>query len=148
MSAKPPGNRYITKMDYDQVAGYWVRLDQYRCKKFRKFFGKSEYQTWTKCLAAAKAWRDKNWTNQVYRKRRRHRNYLVGHGVHKAWKRKANAEYVYLYWIANWVTNGRRFTKCFSAHKYGYDEAYRLATALRKKNTRTHQRCNFRKRTW
>jgi len=145
---QPSGNRYLTKMDYVKAQGYWVRLHQYRCPKYQRFFSKKKYRTWAKCLAAAKAWRNKHWTNQMFMKRRRHRNYLVGVGVYKAWKSGVGSDYVYLYWVANWVTNGKRFSKSFSATIYGVDEARRLATALRKKNTRHHQRCQFRKRTW
>lgn len=38
-----------------------------------------------------------------------------------------------LYWRARWLFNSIEKTKCFSASKYGYDEAFRLACEWREK---------------
>lgn len=66
---------------------------------------------------------------------------LVGVRLHQQTDRRGEFEYSYWYWVAQWTDRrGRRKTRSFSVHKYGDDEACRLACESREQGLRKAMR--------
>lgn len=138
--AKPTGRKYITRMDYPRTHGWWVRILDNRASngKVSKFFRDTKYESKEEGFEEARKFRDRYFGRLT----RAHKTVthkgklgkLYGRGITEAWDTKG--KWMYLSFVATWWTDGKQHHKGFSASKYGYDEALRLAEAARAENTK------------
>lgn len=119
--------------------GWEVRL-QRRGRRFEKFFADNAFGGKRGALQKAKDYRDqldaslKSYTVRELARRPSIRNSsgLVGVRQTSQTETRGDYEYTYYFWVAQWTDGaGKRKTRSFSCHKYGEEEAKRLAVQAR-----------------
>jgi len=137
---KPIGMKYITRMDYQGTHGWWVRIFDSRKSngKVSKFFRDTKYESKEEGLREAKKFRDRHF-NHLTRAQKTidHKGKLgkiYSEGVYVSWKTRGGFSYPYA--TASWSEGGKQHHRQFSIEKYGYDEAWEKAKAVRKEMTK------------
>ena len=137
-----------TSANCKTYGGWDVRI-QRRGRKMEKFFSDLGLGGKRAALQAAKEHRDRlelrhkkfSVSELADTPSTNNRSGLVGVRLHQQIDRRGEFEYSYWYWVAQWTDRrGRRKTRSFSVHKYGDDEACRLACESREQGLRKARR--------
>lgn len=137
-------DRYITRMDYVNTHGYWVRVGQKNRKNEKKLFSDLKYGGKRKALKTARRYRDLA-VERVFNGRRLkilhshdRRNKTGVIGVHRQrYKRYTlyNGELRGPYQLDDYIgsaqVNKKQAKKSFAVKKYGKENAFRLACRFR-----------------
>ena len=133
-------SRIETTSTAGRVNGGWEVRFQRRGRRIERFFADNAHGGKRGALQAAKKFRDdlesemRPYTVQELARRPsiRNRSGIVGVRKAKQVDIRGEYEYTYMFWVAQWTDGkGRRKTRSFSIHRYGDDEAYRLAVQAR-----------------
>lgn len=135
----------ITRRDDASATGWWVRLYRPGERKpaANKLFSDSVNGGYDAARVAARAWRDAQMSAIGIVQRKRDGN---GHFV--AYKRNSSGKIgvrlchdynpdgsiCRIYWEAKFMVDGKQRGRGYSVRKYGYEGAWRLATAERKRH--------------
>lgn len=138
---KPTGMKYITRCDYPRTHGWWVRIFDSRDGKGKvsKYFRDTKYESKEEGLIEAMKFRDK-YFNRLTRAEKTITNgksrkgKIYSEGVYISWKTRG--EHSYPHATASWWEGGKQHRKTFSIEKYGYDEAWKKAKAVRQEMTK------------
>ncbi|GIK74346.1 MAG: hypothetical protein BroJett021_33340 [Chloroflexota bacterium] len=138
---RPVEMRFITRMDYERTAGWWVRISSAGRPIANKLFSDSKFGGKQKALSAAKKWRD--------RQLDAHRGILAlavnKHRIHTSDRRslsgitgvspeieKRSLPYSIKAWKAAWPADyGIQMYARFSVVVYGYQGAFNKAVERR-----------------
>lgn len=128
--------RYISRIDSNYTHCWWVRIGFNIKEKAHKSFPDSRYGGKDEAYQAAVKWRNKQ-LKILKPKMAQAYNYDVngqrhwGTGVQEVWDRRGDWEYLHIRASYYDSKNKRQLKKCFSANKYGYDKAIKLAKQWR-----------------
>lgn len=133
----PLSEPHIVRIDHRSTHGYQVRAPL-TPRPLSRFFADGRHGGKTKALRAARAWRDRTFRRHglnpstrrsVRRSNARNRTGVVGVGVQ--WITKG--DYQYKHYVVSWCPKPyQQKKKVFSAHKYGDEQALRMAVRFRK----------------
>jgi hypothetical protein len=137
----PTGRKYITRMDYPDTHGWWVRIliNRQGNGRVSKFFGDAKYSSKEEGLSEAIKFRDKHFkhlvrSQKIMKTNKPRLGKIYSTGIYYAWIGRNN--YKYLYICTSWMENGKQHQKMFSVFKYGEDKAYALAEKIRAEKTK------------
>jgi len=142
-------SRIETTNESGKIYGGWEVRMQRRGQMMEKYYSDLAYGGKRAALQAAKEYRDeleseyeKYSVDELAEKPSiRNRSGLVGVRLHQQKDRRDEYEYSYWYWVAQWTDGrGRRRTKSFSVHRYGDEEACRLACEARENGVKQANR--------
>ena len=133
--------KYITRCDYPRTHGWWVRI--FDCRdgkgKVSRYFRDTKYESKEEGLIGAKKFRDK-YFNRLTRAEKTidhtkgKKGRIYSDGVYTVWHIRNG--FAYPHACASWHEDGKQHKRSFSVEKYGYDEAWKKAKAVRKEMTR------------
>ena len=133
-------SRIETTSTSGRVNGGWEVRIQRKGRRVEKFFADNAYGGKRGALQVAKRFRDEMEIQMrpytvkelAQHPSRRNRSGIVGVRLSKHVDVRGSYEYTYWFWVAQWTDGkGRRRTRSFSVHRYGDEDAYRLALAAR-----------------
>ena len=137
MRITPKAMRYIVRIDSHNTHCYNVRIGYKIKSKVNKSFADGRYGGTVNALIAAKKWRNQQLKKllpvmQEEYEYDQNGQRFWGTGVNESWCTKKGWEYLYI--RATYYDGARKkqLIKSFSVLKYGYDEAFALATQWRK----------------
>ncbi len=140
----PVGRKYITRFNYGNTLGWWVRILMSRIGngQTHKLFSDNRYGSKGEALDAAILFRDKTFRRLTKSQRTiinsggrsRLGTVLDGCGVYMVRRTGARGDQ-YEDYVANWWTDGKQHRQQFSVNKYGRRKAKRLAILKRAEMT-------------
>lgn len=115
--------RYITRVDYDRAAGWWVRFKQRTPQATTKLFSDATHGGKNKALAAALEFRD----SLLRKYPKTHYGQKPVPKLVLRWR--TQGPWQYQEWRAEFQSQGQRLVRTFSVNRYGITGAEKRAKA-------------------